>query len=426
MDNNSQPAGTTARFFRRLDWAAFWTATLAAFAVYAYTLAPTVTLEDSGELAVAADSLGVPHPPGYPIWTMLSWLFTRVFAFVTFRGQPNPAWSVGLMSAVFGALAAGITAMLICRSGSEMLRESLHRLHETGRRTADLICWAAGVSCSLLFAFSPVMWSQSTIVEVYSLNAFFLVWIFLLTYQWMLRSSDRLLIVMAFIFGLGLTNYQVLLLAALPLAFAVFLRDIRLFRDFLILGLPYLLVIGGIKQGVLPAISHPTDATGITYMLLNVAAIGLAWWLLPRGRTVALTFLMAELGLAFYAYMPIVSDLRNPPMNWGYPRTWEGFRFRAPDRRLPERPARPVHAARGPARVPALHGVGDPRRPPAAAGHVCRHRAGCRRHAGRRAGARRRSRHGPGPPRRTAGQGPDCRHPVPDVLRGRRPLCRPA
>jgi tetratricopeptide (TPR) repeat protein len=34
----------------------------------------------------------------------------------------------------------------------------------------------------------------------------------------------------------------------------------------------------------------------------------------------------AQLGVSFYAYMPIVSDLRNPPMNWGYPRTWEGFK----------------------------------------------------------------------------------------------------
>ena len=34
----------------------------------------------------------------------------------------------------------------------------------------------------------------------------------------------------------------------------------------------------------------------------------------------------AQLGVSFYVYMPIVSDLRNPPMNWGYPRTWDGFK----------------------------------------------------------------------------------------------------
>src|SRR5690554_895987 len=54
----------SGRFFRRVDWAAFWTATVASFVVYFLTLGPSVTLEDSGELAVAGDYLGVPHPPG--------------------------------------------------------------------------------------------------------------------------------------------------------------------------------------------------------------------------------------------------------------------------------------------------------------------------------------------------------------------------
>jgi len=88
----------TASFFRKIDWAAFWTATLISFAVYFYTLAPTVTLEDSGELATASAYLGVPHPPGYPIWTIITWIFTKIFSFVTYLGQPNPAWSVGLAS----------------------------------------------------------------------------------------------------------------------------------------------------------------------------------------------------------------------------------------------------------------------------------------------------------------------------------------
>ena len=65
----------TGPFFRRVDWMAFWLTFLISFGVYFYTMGPTVTLEDSGELAVASDYLGVPHPPGYPIWTLLTWFF---------------------------------------------------------------------------------------------------------------------------------------------------------------------------------------------------------------------------------------------------------------------------------------------------------------------------------------------------------------
>jgi Flp pilus assembly protein TadD len=320
-----------APFFRRVDWAAFWAATLIALGVYTWTLAPTVTLEDSGELATASAFLGVPHPPGYPIWTVVTWLFTKIFAFVTFRGQPNPAWAVGFASAVAGAMAAGFTAMLVCRSGSQMLKHS-KKISGTLDSTADdLICWVASVTCSLLFAFTPNMWSQAVIVEVYALNAFFLMLIFLLSYRWMCQPSDRTLFAVAFAFGLGLTNYQVLLLAMLPLAFALMLRDMKLFLNFLAVGVPYIAVIylmtpGDGGQSVLPQISHPMDASGITYFVLNIVALTLAYFLLPRGRTVALTILLVELGVAFYVYMPLASDLRNPPMNWGYPRTWEGFK----------------------------------------------------------------------------------------------------
>ena len=465
-------------FFRPVDWSAFWTATLVSFAVYFYTLAPTVTMEDCGEFVVAADHLGVPHPPGYPLWTFISWIFARIFSFVTFRGYPNPSWAVGFVSVVFGALAAGITAMLVSRSGYDMLKRSSLISADLSESTENRICWVSGVSASLLFAFSPVMWSQSVIVEVYSLNAFFLMLIFLLTYMWMRRPDDKLLYITALVFGLGLTNYQVLLLAILPLLFAIYLRDSELFRDFMIVGimlvvsiaminiaslLPqpglaekhlldstyYMVIIGlnagivlcsiiawyakvaaeqwppliraGLKKlginedsvreipafipllllgvlviallitltnirpaviiparpgaemfswmkynvgfigamgllvllcitipsGYLPAIAffsiqfsmafllrrgaldslvHPTSPWFQFYLLLNFLYLGFAVIWLPRGGKVAFTALMAELGAAFYVYMPIVSDLRNPPMNWGYPRTWEGFK----------------------------------------------------------------------------------------------------
>ena len=231
-------------FFRRIDWTAFWGATLIAFLVYFFTLGPSVGLEDSGELATAADHLGVPHPPGYPFWSLCCWIFCRVFSWVTYMGQPTPAWAVSLFSAVAGAFAAGCTAMLICRSGSDML-DSIPSGDADGEGAGEsraqknaLMSLAGGLGGSLVFAFSPVEWSQSTIVEIYSLNALFLMAVFLLSYRWMRRPSDKILWLTAFVFGLGLTNYQVLLLAAVPLAIIIALRDIRLFRDFVLVLIP--------------------------------------------------------------------------------------------------------------------------------------------------------------------------------------------
>jgi thioredoxin-like negative regulator of GroEL len=323
-ENNNDGGGVP--FLSRVDWAAFWSALVVALGVYAYTLAPSVTLEDGGELAVAGDWLGVPHPPGYPSWTMLAWVFARLFSFVTFRGQPNPTYGIAMLSAVSGAIASGLAAMLICRSGRDILRRSGQISHNMSIGVEQAICWAGGVAASLLFAFTPIMWSQSVIVEVYSLNALFLILVMLLVYKWMTRPTDGTLFVVALIFGVGLTNYQVLLLAMLALAILIMLRDFELFRDFAVAGGPIVLVLLLMRAKVLPPITHPTHISMYLYLGLNGAWLILAYFLLPRGRTAAITILLAELGVAVYAYMPIVSDLRNPPMNWGYPRTWEGFK----------------------------------------------------------------------------------------------------
>lgn len=321
-------------FFRRVDWAAFWTTLAISFSVYAYTLAPTVTLEDSGELAVASDYMGVPHPPGYPIWSLLTWFFQWIFGWVRYYGQPNPAWSVGLASAVFGAIAAAVLALLVSRSGADILRGMKQATATLGLRTETLISWVGGVTGGLLFAFSPVMWSQSVIVEVYSLNALFLTLMILLTYRWMCRPhEDYLLYVVSFLFGLAFTNHQTILFAGLGLAAAVWFRDRRLFRDSMAAGC---LVVAGYLIWKVSTMSGARGADvlrtkNIAAMLATLflaAPLGLFMIerrLFTEWKRVVLALACLLLGFSFYAYLPFASE-QNPPINWGYPRTPEGFK----------------------------------------------------------------------------------------------------
>jgi len=323
-------------FFRRVDWGAFWTAFIIALGAYILTLAPTVTLEDSGELAVASDYLGVPHPPGYPIWSLLTWFFQWIFNFVKYNGHPNPAWSVGLASAVMGAAACGILALLVSRSASDILRSFERETLLLGRANENMISWVSGVSGGLLFAFSPVLWSQSVIVEVYSLNAFFLMLIIILTYRWMCRPhEDQNLYTAAFIFGLGLTNHQSLIFIFIGLMVAVWFRDRRLFRDFLAAG--FVLLAGylfwKVTQMKAPEMLSPEDMrtkrlTELLAFAFLIAPVGLFLIerkLMTEWKRVVIVFALIALGVSFYAYMPFSSE-QNPPINWGYPRTMEGFK----------------------------------------------------------------------------------------------------
>ena len=274
------------RFFTKLDWAAFWTATLISAVVYFLTLGPSVGLEDSGELATAAANLGVPHPPGYPFWTFCSWIFCKVFGWVTYMGHPTPAWCVSLCSAMFGAFAAGCTAMLICRSSRDFL----------GRRECgeDALSFGGGVAGALTFALSPVEWSQSTIVEIYSLNALFLMCVFLLTYRWMRRPTDKMLWFTAFVFGLGLTNYQVLLFAIVPLAIVIALRNLPLFRDVFLYLIPVALTYQVLQIGQLVRADAGMQADAINKHMPLVTASA-------PSSTVIVIGLVALVGSVVYA-----------------------------------------------------------------------------------------------------------------------------
>jgi len=172
------------------DWIACIVTFLVALAVYTLTLAPTVTLEDSGELIVASDYLGVPHPPGYPIWTLLTWAFQWVFHPVTYHGHPNPAWAVNFFSAFAGALACGILALLVSRSGMGLLRSLKKETDVLGEKTEQLFCAVAGIAGGLLLAFSQGLWSQSVIAEVYSLNILFQTAVLLFLYRWMSEPDN--------------------------------------------------------------------------------------------------------------------------------------------------------------------------------------------------------------------------------------------
>ena len=327
----STDSGAAKAFFTKTDWFSFAVCFLITCAVYVYTLAPTVTLEDSGELAVASDYLGVPHPPGYPIWTLVTWFFQWVFHWVDYNGHPNPAWSVGLMSAVFGALTCGIMSMLISRSGSSMIR-SLPKVSDVlGAKTENIICFVGAVTAGLMLAFSPGLWSQSVIVEVYSFNTFFLAIVLLYAYRWMCRpADDTFLYLTAFLFGLGLTNHQTLLFCGSALAVMVLFRDVELFRDFLTVGIGIAAIFAANIIFAKMEMPHmmwkqgPDTLAFWIYTLLALAIPLAGIFLLPRGKVVGITYLMAMLGVSFYMYLPFASE-GNPPMNWAYPRTWEGF-----------------------------------------------------------------------------------------------------
>lgn len=142
---------------RRVRAAMFGVAILVPLVVYLASLAPDLTWAhngaDGGDLIVAAYTLGVPHPPGYPAYTMLAHWFTRLPC-------ASIAYCVNLLSAVSMAGAAGMLALV----------------SDEGRKTKDKdrpSSFVFGHSIAVLatawgFAFIPLVWQQAIIAEVYA------------------------------------------------------------------------------------------------------------------------------------------------------------------------------------------------------------------------------------------------------------------
>jgi tetratricopeptide (TPR) repeat protein len=160
-------------------WAAF--TALLSLVVYLLTVAPDLTGEDSGELVTAAYTLGICHPPGYPLWCILGKLFTIIIPFGTI------AYRVNFMSVFFATCTIFFLFLVIRKI--------------TGNRVI-------AASASLVFAFSYEFWSQTTIAEVYTLDTFFVTACLLTIIVWDEKRSKRLLYVLALLCGLGCTNHH--------------------------------------------------------------------------------------------------------------------------------------------------------------------------------------------------------------------------
>ena len=194
--------------FRRIDWITFGVATLLVFIGYFLTLAPDLTLEDSGELAVGSYYAGVPHPPGYPVWTIYSWLFTQI-------PYSNIAWRVALSSAVAGAFACGLLALMVSR-GSSMMLESLSEMKGIELRWENALCLLSGVISGTLLGFNGYVWSQAVIVEVYTLSMLSFMGVLCSLLRWMYAPEQRRYLYWGFFwFGICFTNHQTLIVAAM-------------------------------------------------------------------------------------------------------------------------------------------------------------------------------------------------------------------
>jgi Protein of unknown function (DUF2723) len=324
-DSGSQTETGVGRLFRSVDWIAFLLVTVIVMLGYMLTIAPDLTLEDSGELAVASMYAGVPHPPGYPIWTLYTWLFTKLLPF------SNIAWRVAVSSAFAAAVSAGMVALLVSR-GSALILDSVEVLKARDKSLDNRISLVTGFVSGMLLGFNGYIWSQAVIVEVYTIAVWSLMGVLVCLKRYMWSPHQRRHLYLAcFLFGICFCNHQTLIVAAMGLEVLALMADRRVGRDFLFLNT--FVWLAGLSLHAADKIKTFSDnpALLLIFNLVGIlSAVGCVWTailtgsLLTRIHVVLLSGLSFAVGALNYFYMPLAS-VTNPPLNWGYPRVWDGF-----------------------------------------------------------------------------------------------------
>jgi tetratricopeptide (TPR) repeat protein len=145
---------------------------LSTLAVYSITVTPSIPFWDSGEFIATSHLLGIPHPPGTPLYVLIG----RLFAMLPFG---NVEWQVNFLSALASAVAVLFTFLVTVR----FMRIAQAR---KGERTVsdEVIAWTCGAVAAFFVAFSNTFWESAIEAEVYSLSSMVQVMAIYLSLRW--------------------------------------------------------------------------------------------------------------------------------------------------------------------------------------------------------------------------------------------------
>lgn len=290
------------------------------FLVYLMTLAPTTAFWDTSEYIAAAKVMGIPHPPGNPLFTVLAHVFGLLPLAASYAVRIN------LFAAVTSAAAAGLWFLVADRWLQEIVP----------LRWARLLAATGGI---LVSAFSWTVWNQSTVNEkVYTLSLFSMALVTWLAVHWGDDEPgphrDRWLVLIIYIMALSSTNHMMGILAVPAVGIYVLWTDWRAATQpwIIILGYALLLALTGQWTTVVTTANgfgfNPAPADWGALVYLAPVVVAYAVWRAPddfRRPLLWVGLLAIVVGVSLnYIYLPIRAA-QFPPINEGEPTNWQAL-----------------------------------------------------------------------------------------------------
>ena len=294
---------------------------LISFIVYFDTMAPTVSYWDCGEFIAVAHTLGVPHPPGSPLFLLLG----RIASMIPI--STDVAFRVNILSPLSSAFAVMFLYLVIVKIVIHW-RGKIESVHDA------LIAFGGAILGSLVFAFTDSHWFNAVEAEVYALSTFFTAIVVWLILHWSEKAdeigNERYILIIAYMIGLA-TGLHLLNLLTLPfVALIIYFRK----NKFEWVSFGFTIVITGITFFIIHNIlvkGFPKIVASIgvsATAALTIAIFGAMIWAIINKKlipSIALTsFVLVIIGYSTYAMIFIRSN-QDPGIDENDPETIEAF-----------------------------------------------------------------------------------------------------
>jgi len=281
---------------------------LVSFVAYLKTMAPTASFWDCGEFIACSYILGVPHPPGTPLFILIG----RIFTLIPLYGEI--AARVNFISVLTSALTVWLCYLLIIK-----LVGSWHKSEPTLWMKVGK--YVGAVVGSLFLAFSTTFWSNAVEAEVYGASMFLMLLLLYLGLVWMDKKKTpkgtKLLILISYLGFLSLGIHMTIFMVMPAIFLLVILVDRERLLDwrFWITGMVLMLVM----HSVIPFLWGMAIWFVFSLLLMGVSSQKRLWALACS------IILVAMIAYTVQLFIPIRSSL-DPAIDENDPDDWVSFK----------------------------------------------------------------------------------------------------
>ena len=235
--------------YKKINNITGWFVFAIASIVYLSTIEPTVSFWDCGEFISTSYKLEVGHPPGAPLFALMS----RFATLFSFGHKELAAKMINSMS----ALMSGLTILFLFWTITHIARRIVLKTAKEIQKEHYFIIMGSGIIGALAYAFTDTFWFSAVEAEVYASSSFFTAIVFWTILKWEDEADEpganRWIILSAYLMGLSIGVHLLNILTIPALVFVYYFKKYTPSRNgFLITLLISMIITAGVLWGIIP------------------------------------------------------------------------------------------------------------------------------------------------------------------------------